>query len=229
MALIIPRRYFSVKSDSLLGSYDTAGETQDVQIVASLAYLADGTGGLVVVDVSDPANITLVDDVDTPDDARGLYVDGDLVYLADSGAGLQIAAAVGAATQMTINAGDGQTPVAGEAVAIAPSVIARDANGNPVAGVDVTFAVASGGEVDPTTPVITDANGVAAVTSWVLGSAAGINTLTASVAGIAEPASFTATGIQASPIPALGPWALLMLLLVMFGAALPALLRRGGA
>src|SRR2546426_9971570 len=65
----------------------------------------------------------------------------------------------GAASQIAINAGNNQTATAGTAVAIDPSVIVRDANGNPVAGVAVTFAVASGGgTVVPTTPVTTGTN-----------------------------------------------------------------------
>lgn len=95
-------------------------------------------------------------------------------------------------------AGDAQTATAGSAVATAPAVKVTDANGNPVAGVGVTFAVASGGgSVNPTTPVASDANGIAAVTSWTLGAVAGPNTLTATAAGTGisgNPATFTATG-----------------------------------
>jgi len=81
-------------------------------------------------------------------------------------------------------------------VPTAPSVIVRDANGNPVAGVSVTFAVASGGgTVAPTSPVTTGANGIAAVTSWTLGTTAGPNTLTATATGLTgSPLTFTATG-----------------------------------
>src|SRR5439155_640080 len=102
----------------------------------------------------------------------------------------------GTATQMAINAGNGQTATAGTAVAIEPSVIVRDANGNPVGGVSVTFAVASGGgTVSPTTPVTTNANGIAAVTSWTLGPTAGPNSLPATASGLTgSPVTFTATG-----------------------------------
>src|SRR2546426_5308391 len=47
----------------------------------------------------------------------------------------------------------------------------HDASGNVVAGVAVTFAAASGGgSVNPTTPVTTNGGGIAAVTSWTLGT-----------------------------------------------------------
>ena len=102
----------------------------------------------------------------------------------------------GAASAMTINAGDGQSAAVGTAVAIAPSVIVRDQFNNPVAGVPVTFAVASGGGiVDPTTAVTTDASGIAAVTSWTLGTTAGANTLTATSDGL-TPITFTATATE---------------------------------
>src|SRR5207249_8102859 len=44
-------------------------------------------------------------------------------------------ATAGAATQIAIHAGNGQSATAGTAVPVAPSVIVRDANGNPVGGV----------------------------------------------------------------------------------------------
>jgi hypothetical protein len=133
-----------------------------------------------------------------------------------------------APTQIAINAGDGQTGLVGQALAVAPSVIVRDANDNPVAGVEVTFAVATGGgTVDPTTPVITDASGVAATTSWTLGPSSGINTLTAAANGLAgSPLTFTATGMQMAPpiaVPTLGTWALFSLILLMLVVAMPVL------
>jgi adhesin/invasin len=105
-------------------------------------------------------------------------------------------ATAGAATQIAINAGDGQVATAGTAVATPPSVIVQDAFDNPVAGVAVTFAVLSGGgTVDPTSPVMTNASGIAAVTSWTLGATPGTNELTATASGLSgSPVKFTAVG-----------------------------------
>lgn len=102
----------------------------------------------------------------------------------------------GAATQIAKNAGDNQTAAVSTAVSTPPSAIVRDASNVPVAGVPVTFAVASGGgTVSPTTPVNTDQNGIAAVTSWIVGPAVGQNTLTATASSLAgSPLTFTATG-----------------------------------
>ncbi len=99
------------------------------------------------------------------------------------------------ATQIALNAGDGQSASTGAAVKIAPSVLIRDAKGHPVPGVSVTFAVATGGGSVAGSPVKTDAAGIAAVTSWKLGTTAGANTLTATSLGLTgSPVTFTATG-----------------------------------
>ncbi|HQR17884.1 MAG TPA: hypothetical protein PK948_05920, partial [Gemmatimonadales bacterium] len=105
----------------------------------------------------------------------------------------------GTPTQMAVQAGNGQSATAGSTVAVPPSVVVRDVSGNPVSGVAVTFAVASGGgSVLPVAAVNTNASGIAAATSWTLGVAAGANTLTADAApaGIAgDPVTFTATAV----------------------------------
>jgi adhesin/invasin len=101
----------------------------------------------------------------------------------------------GAATQIAINAGNNQTGTVGTAVAIAPSVIVKDASNNPIGGVTVTFAVASGGGSVTPLSATTDASGIATAGSWTLGSAPGVNTLTATSVGLlGSPVTFTATG-----------------------------------
>jgi hypothetical protein len=101
---------------------------------------------------------------------------------------------VGAPSQIVILEGDGQTAPVRTAVDVAPSVVVMDEYDNLVSGALVTFAVASGGGVvDPATAVGTNADGIASVTSWTLGSAVGDNTLTATVAGLdGSPVTFTA-------------------------------------
>ncbi len=113
-----------------------------------------------------------------------------------------VAISAGAPTQMAVQVGNGQTATAGSTVPVPPSVVVRDVSGNAVAGVAVTFAVASGGgSVLPVAAVTTNAGGIAAATSWTLGPAAGANTLTADAApvGIAgDPVTFTATAVSGS-------------------------------
>src|SRR5574341_1336801 len=106
----------------------------------------------------------------------------------------------GVPAQIALNAGDGQSATAGTAVPVSPSVVVRDSSGNPVAGVPVTFTVASGGgTVSPASPVTTDASGIAAATSWTLGPTAGPNQLTAAASGLqGSPVVFNATATVCS-------------------------------
>ncbi|MBK9067044.1 MAG: carboxypeptidase regulatory-like domain-containing protein [Gemmatimonadetes bacterium] len=104
--------------------------------------------------------------------------------------------AVGPAALLAANAGTGQSAIAGSAVTIAPAVLVTDANGNPVSGVSVTFAVATGGGSLTGGGAVTDAGGIATVGSWTLGAVAGANTLTATSSGLGgSPVTFSATGV----------------------------------
>jgi hypothetical protein len=106
---------------------------------------------------------------------------------------------VGAATTIAINGGNNQTAPAGSALPVNPSVLVTDAGGNPIAGVSVTFAVASGGGSITGGAATTDAGGIATVGSWTLGTTPGANTLTATSPGLTgSPRTFTATGTTGS-------------------------------
>jgi adhesin/invasin len=97
-----------------------------------------------------------------------------------------------AGAQMVIVSGNNQTAPVGRLVPVAPTVQVRNAGGTPVAGVSVTFAVASGGGAVVGSRQITDATGMATVGGWFLGSTPGANTLTASAQGTPS-VTFTAT------------------------------------
>lgn len=98
---------------------------------------------------------------------------------------------------IAIAAGDGQTATAAQAVTVAPQVRLLDANAQAVAGATVTFSVTGGaGVVAGGTPV-TDTLGLAAVTSWTLGTTAGPNALRAVVVEGLDTleVTFSATGV----------------------------------
>jgi Bacterial Ig domain/Bacterial Ig-like domain (group 1) len=101
----------------------------------------------------------------------------------------------GPAASISIQAGNNQTAQVGTTLPTDPAVIIRDSGGNPVGGVDVTFAIASGGGSVSPTPVTTGSNGIAA-TNWTLGSTAGGNSLdaTSSVGTVTFNATGTAQG-----------------------------------
>ncbi len=110
---------------------------------------------------------------------------------------------VGAASAIVSNSVVTQSAAAGAAVAAPPSVKVTDAGGNGVVGLSVTFAVTvGGGTTSPASPatIVTNASGVATLTSWTLGAIAGANTLTATAAGLTgSPVTFNATGTVGTP------------------------------
>ncbi|HST57757.1 MAG TPA: pre-peptidase C-terminal domain-containing protein [Longimicrobium sp.] len=84
-----------------------------------------------------------------------------------------------------------QSALAGAAVASAPAVRVTDQDGDPMAGVTVTFVAAGGGAV-ATPSATTDAAGNASAGTWTLGATAGAQTVTAT-AGSLAPVQFSAT------------------------------------
>jgi alpha-tubulin suppressor-like RCC1 family protein len=111
----------------------------------------------------------------------------------------------GAPASIAINSGNNQSAVAGSVVPIPPSVVVKDAKGNLVPGVFVTFSVASGGGSVFGGTAVTDSTGIATVTRWTLGPTVGINTLTAAVTGIPM-VTFTGTGVV-GPAALIKPYA----------------------
>jgi hypothetical protein len=111
--------------------------------------------------------------------------------------GLTAVAALPASIEVA--AGDGQIGLTGDPINIPPAVLVRDGAGRPFAGAEVSFAVTGGTGSATGTTVTTDAEGVAEVGSWILGS--GANNLSATVAGsgiTGNPVTFTATGQSAA-------------------------------
>lgn len=101
---------------------------------------------------------------------------------------------------LTRNAGDGQTAAVGEAAPVAPSVRITNQNQTPVPNIAVTFTVASGGGQITGGSTTTNANGVATVGGWTMGTAPGPNTLTASATGVnGSPVTFAATATAGAP------------------------------
>ncbi|MGQ0658803.1 MAG: metallophosphoesterase, partial [Chromatiales bacterium] len=102
----------------------------------------------------------------------------------------------GPATQLVMVAGNDQIDRIGATLPLPFVVEARDANNLPVAGVEVSFEVVTGqGSISNSQPQLTGPNGRAA-TTLTLGTTAGLNTVTATAAGLAgSPIAFDATGV----------------------------------
>jgi len=97
------------------------------------------------------------------------------------------------ASTIALQGGDGQVASVATTLATAYSVIVKNLAGAPVAGVPVSWAVASGGGSISPASSTTDVNGVATAVRT-LGTSAGTQTATASVGGLSgSPVVFTAT------------------------------------
>ena len=94
-----------------------------------------------------------------------------------------------------IISGDKQQGLPGEALAKPFVVEVRGQSGDPLLGVQVTFSVTSGGGTLSVTSATTDKNG-RAESILILGSNAGTNTVTVSVAWSQEEKTFSAEGIR---------------------------------
>lgn len=98
----------------------------------------------------------------------------------------------------TLAAGASQTTVAGSAVPIPPAVQVFRA-GEPLAGVTITFEVTRGGGSVSDATVTTDADGIARVGAWVLGTI-GPQELVASLPGaLGSPVRISALAVAGVP------------------------------
>ena len=99
-----------------------------------------------------------------------------------------------AAFRITIYTGDGQSGPKGSALPDPLCTNVFDNQGHLMSGVTVTYTVTTGeGQIQPPASVATDANGIATSGLWTLGPAAGIQTVTASTAGVTATVTFSAT------------------------------------
>ena len=113
---------------------------------------------------------------------------------ATGGSGNTTTAPPPVAVRIAIYAGDGQSGPKGSALPAQLCTNVFDAAGRLMYGVAVTYTVATGaGQLQPPTTVATDTRGIATSGTWTLGPAAGIQTVTASTAGVAASVTFTAT------------------------------------
>lgn len=109
------------------------------------------------------------------------------------------------ATQLAIVSGDAQSGALGAELPAPLVVRALAGDGVPVPGIEVTFAVATGGGTLGTPTATTDANGDAS-TTWTLGATPGAQTVTATFEGLATPVTLGATATAEPPGAGLRTW-----------------------
>ncbi len=69
----------------LLGSIDTPAYCASVSVASTIAHVADGDGGLLLIDVSDPAQPVAIGSLPPFHSATGVYATESISYLSDGG------------------------------------------------------------------------------------------------------------------------------------------------
>lgn len=162
-----------------------------------VAWSVAGSQSRVLVPVSNTSESGIAETEVATAPAAGLAtVVATLTERSNLSATIPITTVAGPAAAMAIKTGNRQTAAAGAPVKLPPTVLVADANGNPVSGAVVTFAVAAGdGSVEGDVQT-TDAAGLASAGRWILGSA-GKNELRATVPGITDGVAFAAEARRA--------------------------------
>ena len=101
---------------TVVGGYDTSGIAGGVDVMDSLALVADGGSGLQVVDQTDPTSPALAGSFDTAGSAKGVAIGGGLAYVSDGASGLQIVSVADPASMSLVGGAD--TPGDARAVAL---------------------------------------------------------------------------------------------------------------
>jgi len=81
---------FETLQFQLTGFLATPGNAQDIHVMDNYAYVADGTAGLLVIDISEKAAPKITGFGDTPGLATGVYAAGDYAYVADGAEGFAV-------------------------------------------------------------------------------------------------------------------------------------------
>ncbi|HEX7938792.1 MAG TPA: hypothetical protein VF483_07340, partial [Gemmatimonadaceae bacterium] len=125
----------------MLDQFGNANATSTAQVSAALVSGSGTLGGtLTVAAVAGVATFTNLS-VAGPAGSKTInFTSNDLTAVQAT-----ITTTAGAASSIAVSDGNNQSAQPGAAVAVPPSVIITDADGNPVSGVGVTYAVTSGG------------------------------------------------------------------------------------
>ncbi len=76
---------------TMVDSIDTPGYAEDIVVAGDYAYAAcGGSGGIQVIDISDPESMVIAGSFDTPGAANGIAVAGNYAFIADGSAGLTV-------------------------------------------------------------------------------------------------------------------------------------------
>ena len=169
------------------------------QVMVNYGTLAPGqcVNVTVVAQVGPVPNGTVLEN---PVSAAGDQVNADL-SASTASSSIVVTAPVGPPASVAPSGGTPQSTAVGTAFPTALQVSVSDSNGNPVGGVTVNFTAPATGAsaVLSSATAVTNASGVASVMAMA-NSTAGSYVVTASVAGLAAPASFSLTNNPAGGV-----------------------------
>ncbi len=80
---------------NMLGSFPSLGQVEDVAVSENELFVNEGLAGIQVLDVSNPAQIALIQTLQTPGYAWSAEVNGNYLYVSDGNGGLLIYAKAG--------------------------------------------------------------------------------------------------------------------------------------
>ncbi|HYK03237.1 MAG TPA: Ig-like domain-containing protein [Thermoanaerobaculia bacterium] len=104
-----------------LASIGIPGYANNVEVNGSYAYVAAGSAGLQVVNVSDPASLSIAGSRDTSGTAIDVRISGRYAYVADGASGLQIIDIINPAAPVIVGTID--TPGTAQDVAVAQNLV----------------------------------------------------------------------------------------------------------
>jgi len=78
------------KAPSVQSHYQTMGSVEEVVVSGTILVSSEGSGGLEILDVSNPGEVSLIQAIETPGFAWASVIDGDYIYTADGDAGILI-------------------------------------------------------------------------------------------------------------------------------------------
>jgi len=126
-----------------VGGVGTPGSARSVAISETHAYVADGSSGLQVIDITNPASPQIVGSVDTPDYARSVAISNTHAYVADGDSGLQVIDITNPTSPQIVGSVDTPDDARGVAISETHAYVADDDSGLQV--IDIT---------NPTSPQI---------------------------------------------------------------------------
>lgn len=75
---------------TLLGVYQTRGSVEESSVDGNFLVASEGSGGLEILDISNPAQFNLVQTIDTPGFAWASIISGDYIFTSDGPAGVLV-------------------------------------------------------------------------------------------------------------------------------------------